>query len=174
MHLGTLSDWVSLSHGFPPNVIFVLTGVNEMAMAGLLISYFVTQYHCTETIHVAKPEWGTKRLCPSCGARFYDMKRNPVSCPSCDADVQVETLPKVKKAAPVKEAAPKEEPKVEPAASEEIPEGDDIDAVLEDDIEDIEDDGDDDTLIEDASDLEEDDDIPEIAEHMEDDINQEG
>jgi len=33
---------------------------------------------------VAKPEWGTKRLCLSCGARFYDMKRSPIVCPACE------------------------------------------------------------------------------------------
>lgn len=123
---------------------------------------------------MAKPEWGTKRLCPSCGARFYDMKRNPVTCPTCEADVPVETASKVKKAAPVKEAAPREEPKAKPAVSDELPEDDAIDAVIDDDIEDIDDDDDDDTLIEDASDLEEDDDIPEIAEHIEEDMNTDG
>jgi uncharacterized protein (TIGR02300 family) len=34
---------------------------------------------------VAKPEWGTKRLCQSCGERFYDLKRNPITCPNCEA-----------------------------------------------------------------------------------------
>ena len=34
---------------------------------------------------VAKPEWGTKRLCRSCGARFYDLRRKPVVCPKCGA-----------------------------------------------------------------------------------------
>jgi uncharacterized protein (TIGR02300 family) len=33
---------------------------------------------------VAKPEWGSKRVCLSCGARFYDMKRSPIVCPACD------------------------------------------------------------------------------------------
>jgi len=32
---------------------------------------------------VAKAEWGLKRICPSCGARYYDMKKNPPVCPSC-------------------------------------------------------------------------------------------
>ena len=33
---------------------------------------------------MAKPEWGSKRVCLSCGARFYDMKRTPIVCPACD------------------------------------------------------------------------------------------
>nr|WP_202899649.1 FYDLN acid domain-containing protein [Kordiimonas gwangyangensis] len=24
---------------------------------------------------MAKPEWGTKRTCPKCGTRFYDLAR---------------------------------------------------------------------------------------------------
>jgi uncharacterized protein (TIGR02300 family) len=35
---------------------------------------------------VAKPEWGTKRVCGSCGTRFYDLNRKPVVCPKCEAE----------------------------------------------------------------------------------------
>ena len=30
-------------------------------------------------------KWGTKRLCLGCGKRFYDMRRDPIVCPACDA-----------------------------------------------------------------------------------------
>ncbi|MBC8239300.1 MAG: TIGR02300 family protein [Alphaproteobacteria bacterium] len=126
---------------------------------------------------MAKSKWGTKRLCPSCGVRFYDMKRNPVSCPSCNADVSIEPLLKPRKHAPPKEAlAPaKVEPKIEVETpvedAEEIP-GDLADIADVDDIED--DDDDDDALIEDTSDLEEEDDIPEIKEHTVADLNTDG
>ncbi len=33
---------------------------------------------------MAKPEWGTKRTCPECGTRFYDLGRNdPAVCIDC-------------------------------------------------------------------------------------------
>ena len=33
---------------------------------------------------VAKPEWGSKRTCPECATRFYDLgKDEPVTCISC-------------------------------------------------------------------------------------------
>jgi uncharacterized protein (TIGR02300 family) len=32
---------------------------------------------------VAKPELGTKRLCGSCGAKFYDLSKDPIVCPKC-------------------------------------------------------------------------------------------
>ncbi len=33
---------------------------------------------------VIKPEWGTKRQCPKCGTRFYDlMQEDPATCIEC-------------------------------------------------------------------------------------------
>jgi len=32
---------------------------------------------------LVKPEWGQKRQCQSCAARFYDMLRSPIHCPKC-------------------------------------------------------------------------------------------
>ena len=40
---------------------------------------------------MAKPEWGKKHLCPSCGIKFYDLKRSPIICPSCGTKVEPET-----------------------------------------------------------------------------------
>ena len=41
---------------------------------------------------MSKPAWGTKRVCPSCGARFYDLSRTPITCPVCQAVYQVSHL----------------------------------------------------------------------------------
>ena len=35
---------------------------------------------------MAKPELGTKRVCVSCGARFYDLTRAPAVCPKCGTE----------------------------------------------------------------------------------------
>ena len=32
---------------------------------------------------MAKPELGTKRVCPSCGTKYYDLNRSPIICPNC-------------------------------------------------------------------------------------------
>lgn len=32
---------------------------------------------------MAKPELGTKRLCGGCGAKFYDLNKDPIVCPKC-------------------------------------------------------------------------------------------
>lgn len=39
-----------------------------------------------------KEEWGTKRLCPDCNTRFYDLGRDPMTCPSCGHEFTVESL----------------------------------------------------------------------------------
>lgn len=43
---------------------------------------------------MAKPEWGAKRSCTGCGARFYDLHRDPITCPKCGAAFKPETVVK--------------------------------------------------------------------------------
>jgi|SRR5512132_2324811 uncharacterized protein (TIGR02300 family) len=51
---------------------------------------------------VAKPEWGSKRICLNCGARFYDMNREPIVCPACSTvlDPVAQNRPRRSRAAP--------------------------------------------------------------------------
>eukprot|EP01037_Dinobryon_pediforme_P005720 gene5720-5783_t len=35
---------------------------------------------------MAKPELGTKRVCVSCGAKFYDLTKTPAVCPKCGTE----------------------------------------------------------------------------------------
>ena len=35
---------------------------------------------------MVKAELGTKRTCPSCATRFYDLLKNPIVCPKCGAN----------------------------------------------------------------------------------------
>ncbi|MDP0929609.1 MULTISPECIES: TIGR02300 family protein [Paracoccus] len=39
-----------------------------------------------------KEEWGTKRLCPHCATRFYDLNNNPMTCPACGSEMTLESL----------------------------------------------------------------------------------
>ncbi len=38
---------------------------------------------------MAKPDLGTKRVCQSCGAKFYDLSKQPITCPKCGAVYEV-------------------------------------------------------------------------------------
>ena len=39
---------------------------------------------------MAKPELGTKRVCVSCGTRFYDLTKVPAVCPKCGTEQPIE------------------------------------------------------------------------------------
>ena len=68
---------------------------------------------------MSKPARGIKRVCQSCGTRFYDLGRTPIVCPSCQAVYQM-TQPTSRRGerAPVPEVREKVEPKVETVALE--------------------------------------------------------
>jgi uncharacterized protein (TIGR02300 family) len=46
---------------------------------------------------VVKANWGTKRTCQSCAARFYDLNKNPIKCPKCGRDHDREDFVKVRR-----------------------------------------------------------------------------
>lgn len=126
---------------------------------------------------MAKPEWGVKRSCLSCGARFYDLQRSPIVCPKCGAEFHPELALRARRVratpdkTPAKAAAvPAAAPAPVPEAAAEAPEPEDA---IEDDLDtEIEDDGDDTdaAVIEDTSDLGgDDDDVPRVGDALDDD-----
>jgi uncharacterized protein (TIGR02300 family) len=77
---------------------------------------------------VAKAELGTKRLCSNCGAKFYDLKKDPIHCPKCGTVHEVapivtrsrpEPAPVAPRPAPVEEVAIPEPAEVETVSLEE-------------------------------------------------------
>jgi len=44
------------------------------------------------TSTLVKADLGTKRGCPSCGARFYDLTKRPIECPKCGFSFEPEAL----------------------------------------------------------------------------------
>jgi len=67
---------------------------------------------------VAKPELGLKRICGSCGTKFYDFARTPIVCPKCGTVYVVSSSARAApRAEPV--AAAVEEPEV-PVSSAEV------------------------------------------------------
>ncbi len=63
---------------------------------------------------MSKPELGTKRDCPECGARFYDLTKEPAHCPKCDHEFIPEALLKPRK-------SPKDEVAADKTAEPEKP-----------------------------------------------------
>jgi len=46
---------------------------------------------------VVKANWGSKRTCQSCGARFYDLNKSPIKCPKCGREHDREDFVKVRR-----------------------------------------------------------------------------
>ena len=97
---------------------------------------------------MAKPELGTKRICVSCGTRFYDLGKAPAICPKCGTEqppdqpkqrrpagnVVEDRRPKKPVPPPGAEDADVEVEGVEETEEEDVPEdvselGDDADAI---------------------------------------------
>jgi uncharacterized protein (TIGR02300 family) len=104
---------------------------------------------------VPKPELGTKRQCQNCGAKFFDLAKDPIVCPKCGTVYQVASLPARSSARG--KAVEAEEPEVEAPEAELVPleeadAGDEekVAAVLPDDDIEIEEDAaaEDDTFLE--------------------------
>lgn len=84
---------------------------------------------------MAKAEWGLKRVCPSCSARYYDMKKNPPVCPSCGTAFDTENLTRTRRGRADKKlaAAPVEAPAAVEVEDIPVADGDEAeDAVIED------------------------------------------
>ena len=88
-------------------------------------------------------ELGTKRTCPSCGARFYDLNKDPITCPKCAQAFVAEPLLPSKADGPV--AKPKAAPKPAPRVEDEDELEDNDTLVSLDDLDEDTDDGDDET-----------------------------
>jgi uncharacterized protein (TIGR02300 family) len=59
---------------------------------------------------MVKAEWGTKRACPKCNTRFYDLgKDDPVTCISCGFAWVPEPILKSKQTTPFEAAKPQAE-----------------------------------------------------------------
>jgi uncharacterized protein (TIGR02300 family) len=115
---------------------------------------------------MVKPEWGAKRVCHSCGAPFYDMHRDPITCPKCDGVYDPEAILKSRRARPAVAEKEVEAPEAEEVVAEteeaEPAEGEEVEVAEGEEEEDKE-------LIEDASELGEDeDDMAEVIDNIDD------
>jgi len=103
---------------------------------------------------VLKPEWGEKRTCNSCGAKFYDLRRDPIICPKCDATVNTVVTARLQRtkapAAVVKEAPSPPKAKIDDPDNDHGVVADGVLEIVDDDDED------DAAAIEDVSELGED------------------
>jgi uncharacterized protein (TIGR02300 family) len=102
-----------------------------------------------------KAEWGTKRICPTTGKRFYDLNRNPIVSPYTGEVVDIESVRRKMAASVISRAVPEKDDDV---LVEDIEGDDDLmpagateDAEMDDDL--LEDDADDNVSLDDLADV---------------------
>ena len=88
-----------------------------------------------------KEEWGTKRVCPTTGKRFYDLNADPIVSPYTGEMVELDTSKTRMIAADAADAATKAKPETSSEIEEDaVLEEDEVDVDLDDDLLDDDDD----------------------------------
>ncbi|GAB1364542.1 TIGR02300 family protein [Rhodobacter sp.] len=102
-----------------------------------------------------KAEWGTKRICPTTGKRFYDLNRSPVVSPYTGEVVDIESARRKLAAAVIARVSPEKD---DDALVDDLEADDDLlesavseDAEMDDDL--LEDDADDNVSLDDLADV---------------------
>ncbi len=104
-----------------------------------------------------KEEWGTKRLCPTTGKRFYDLNKNPIVGPYTGEALEVDASKSRMIAADAEDAVTAKAKEAE-VDEDTILDDDDVDVELDDDILDDDDDDSDTVPLDDIADVASDDD----------------
>lgn len=109
---------------------------------------------------MANEEWGTKRACPKCAIRFYDLNRDPIICPCGDYTFELSSILETYKKPPreTAETKPAEISEIDPLIESDDLENDPIiledeDAGIELEDELLEDDDDDSVSLEEIADV---------------------
>ncbi|KIN62457.1 FYDLN acid domain containing protein [Sulfitobacter noctilucicola] len=103
-------------------------------------------------------EWGTKRLCPTTGKRFYDLNKDPIVSPYTGEVLEIDASKSRMIAADAEDAVTAKAKKAEAVEDDDlIDDEDDVDVDLDDDILDDDDDDDDTVPLDDIADVASDD-----------------
>ena len=103
-----------------------------------------------------KEEWGTKRVCPTTGKRFYDLNKDPIISPYTGETVALDVNKGRTMVADAEDAQTKKQQEADADSEEVVLDDDDIDADLGDDV--LDDDDDDTVSLDEIADVASDDD----------------
>jgi len=115
-----------------PHLIWHVTGIVD------------TTQQILEGITMPKEEWGTKRVCPTTGKRFYDLNANPIVSPYTGEVVELDTTKTRMIAADAEDAASAKANAANIEDDAVLEEDDAVDVDLDDDL--LEDDDEDDNV----------------------------
>lgn len=100
-----------------------------------------------------KEEWGTKRLCPTTGKRFYDLNKTPIVSPYTGEVLEVDASKSRMIAADAEDAVTAKAKAAEADEDQLIDDDDDVDVELDDDLLDDDDDDSDTVPLDDLADV---------------------
>lgn len=144
---------------------------------------------------MAKPELGTKQLCPNCAAKFYDLTNRPAVCPKCHTAFDPEEVVKIRRTrtrATVNDyeddETPKPKPESEDGFEDEVDDTPAIDQAIDSEVVEVDDEAEGDStsskpapaddlgvdfaVDDDVVDDEADEDVPFLEDEDEDDFNE--
>lgn len=98
-------------------------------------------------------EWGTKRLCPTTGKRFYDLNKNPIISPYSGEVVEVDQSKSRMIAADAADAATTKAKADEAKEDGDLVDDEDVDVDLDDDLLDDDEEDDDTVPLEEIADV---------------------
>ena len=98
-----------------------------------------------------KAEWGTKRLCPTSGKRFFDLNKNPIVSPYTGEIVEIDNSKTRMIAADAEDAVTAKAKEAETDEDVVLDDDDDIDVNLGDDV--LEDDEEDTVSLDEIADV---------------------
>jgi uncharacterized protein (TIGR02300 family) len=102
-------------------------------------------------IIMPKEEWGTKRICPTTGKRFYDLNADPIVSPYTGEVVELDTGKTRLIAADQEDAASRKAKQTEMSEDDVVLEDDDVDVDMDDDL--LDDEDDDNVSLDDIADM---------------------
>lgn len=100
-----------------------------------------------------KEEWGTKRLCPTTGKRFYDLNQNPIISPYTGEVVEIDVSRSRMIAADAEDAATAKSKKNTSEDEVILDDDEEVDVDLGDDLLDEDEDEDDDVSLDSLTDV---------------------
>jgi uncharacterized protein (TIGR02300 family) len=106
-----------------------------------------------EGCFMPKEEWGTKRLCPTSGKRFYDLNKTPIISPYTGEVLEIDAAKSRMIAADAEDAATAKAKAAEAEEDVVLDDDDDVDVDIDDDILDDDDDDDDTVPLDDLADV---------------------
>ncbi|MBB3992531.1 uncharacterized protein (TIGR02300 family) [Sulfitobacter undariae] len=98
-------------------------------------------------------EWGTKRLCPTTGKRFYDLNKNPIISPYTGEVVEIDQAKSRMIAADEADAASAKANASTATDDDDLVDDDDVDVDLDDDLLDDDEDDEDTVPLEEIADV---------------------